>query len=185
VERVGIKWGKVDMKNRKVLLAGTMILVGPASAYAGLWGVDWSPDRVGSLILVLIVIVVGIAIQKMNKNKKEMLKEMAEEEANHKTLPMLICCPICNKEISRAATACPSCGHPINPQSMKTSQRSWSPGIAALLSFIIPGAGQMYKGHVGTGILWFIFVIGGYFLFIIPGAILHLVCIFNAARGQK
>ena len=117
-----------------------------------------------------------------------MLEEIAEEKTRLKTLPilpMLICCPICNKEISRAATACPSCGHPINPQAIETSQRSWNPGIAAVLSLFIPGAGQIYKGHVGAGILWLVLVVGGYFLFIIPGVILHLVCIFNAARDQK
>jgi hypothetical protein len=55
-----------------------------------------------------------------------------------------------------------------------------SNGTAAVLSLFIPGAGQMYKGKVGTGILWLVFTILGYFLFIIPGLFLHFVCIFDA-----
>ena len=62
--------------------------------------------------------------------------------------------------------------------------RKWSPGIAALLSFIIPGAGQMYKGNVGSGLVWFVFVLLGYVLFIIPGLFLHVICIFAAASGD-
>ncbi|MFD2034633.1 hypothetical protein ACFSKL_07535 [Belliella marina] len=63
-------------------------------------------------------------------------------------------------------------------------ERKWSPGIAALLSFIIPGAGQMYKGDIGTGIVWFFFVVLGYFFLIVPGIVLHLICIVTAASGD-
>ncbi len=42
----------------------------------------------------------------------------------------------------------------------------------------------MYKGKIGEGIAWLIFVVIGYLLMIIPGLILHLVCIFNAAKGN-
>ncbi|WP_416445727.1 hypothetical protein ACH3O9_07155 [Leeuwenhoekiella sp. A16] len=62
--------------------------------------------------------------------------------------------------------------------------RKWNPGDAALLSFFIPGVGQMYKGDVGTGIAWLIFTYLGYFLLIIPGLILHLICIITAATGD-
>jgi len=175
------------MNMKKVILAVAIILVGMASAHADFLGLDWNPMPVaGTLLLVLIAF--GFLIQKWNKNRKKMLEEIAEEKTRLKTLPilpMLICCPICNKEISRAATACPSCGHPINPQAIETSQRSWNPGVAAVLSLVIPGAGQMYKDHIGAGILWFIFIVGGYSLFIIPGLVLHLLCIFNAAHGRK
>jgi TM2 domain-containing membrane protein YozV len=60
----------------------------------------------------------------------------------------------------------------------------WSPGVAALLSLIIPGAGQMYKGQVGKGLVWLLFVVLGYFVFIVPGLILHLICILGAAQGD-
>ena len=60
----------------------------------------------------------------------------------------------------------------------------WSPGVAALLSFLLPGAGQMYKGQVFNGIAWFLFVLVGYCCFVLPGLILHLCCIGGAAAGD-
>jgi TM2 domain-containing membrane protein YozV len=61
---------------------------------------------------------------------------------------------------------------------------AWRPGVAALLSFLIPGAGQIYKGQIAQGIAWFVFVVVGYALFILPGLVLHLVCIVAAGSGQ-
>jgi len=61
---------------------------------------------------------------------------------------------------------------------------AWRPGVAALLSFLIPGAGQIYRGETAKGIAWFVFVVVGYFLFILPGLVLHLVCIVAAGSGQ-
>lgn len=60
----------------------------------------------------------------------------------------------------------------------------WNPGVAGLLSFILPGAGQIYKGNVGAGILWFFLVAVGYGMLILPGLILHVVCIYTAASGN-
>jgi TM2 domain-containing membrane protein YozV len=62
--------------------------------------------------------------------------------------------------------------------------RYWDPGIAAVLSLVIPGAGQIYKGNILAGILWLPFVVGGYFLFLMPGFILHILCIFFAWLGN-
>tara|TARA_R110002072_G_scaffold75624_5_gene177880 strand:- start:3574 stop:3918 length:345 start_codon:yes stop_codon:yes gene_type:complete len=103
-------------------------------------------------------------------------------------------CPYCAEEINLEAIKCKHCGELLNDEfralrsksQMQQVQRirRWSPGVAALLSFLIPGAGQMYKGDVGTGIVWFIFTILGYFLFIAPGVILHFICIITAANGD-
>jgi TM2 domain-containing membrane protein YozV len=62
--------------------------------------------------------------------------------------------------------------------------RKWSPGIAALLSFLIPGAGQLYKGHVIRGLIWFVITGIGYFLLFVPGLILHTICIISASMGD-
>ena len=62
--------------------------------------------------------------------------------------------------------------------------KQWNPGTAAVLSLIIPGAGQIYKGSIGTGILWLICVPLGYFMVIAPGIILHLICIYKAYSGN-
>jgi TM2 domain-containing membrane protein YozV len=64
------------------------------------------------------------------------------------------------------------------------AQRVWSPGAAIVLSFFIPGLGQMYRGRIGRGILWFTGVVIGYFLFVIPGIIAHLICLVDAYRGD-
>jgi len=103
-------------------------------------------------------------------------------------------CAFCAEEIHIEAIKYKHCGEILDTEirSLRAKEqaipvqrmRRWSPGVAALLSFIIPGAGQMYKGVVGEGILWFIFTIIGYILFIIPGLILHLICILTAVNGD-
>ena len=59
-----------------------------------------------------------------------------------------------------------------------------SNGVAAVLSLFIPGAGQMYKGSVGVGILWLICTVIGYLMMIVAGLILHLICICHAASME-
>jgi len=63
-------------------------------------------------------------------------------------------------------------------------QRQWSPGVAALLSLIIPGAGQIYKEQIGRGLLFLAFVVIGYVAFVVPGLIIHILVIIDAARGN-
>lgn len=56
-------------------------------------------------------------------------------------------------------------------------------GVAAVLSLIVPGAGQLYAGHPLSAVLWFVVVSVGYLLLIIPGVILHAFCIAQAASA--
>ena len=65
-----------------------------------------------------------------------------------------------------------------------TQRAAWSPGVAAVLSLVIPGAGQMYKGRVGLGLGWLCLVAVGYVLFIFPGVCLHIYCIYDAGTGK-
>jgi TM2 domain-containing membrane protein YozV len=60
----------------------------------------------------------------------------------------------------------------------------WSPGLAAVLSFFVPGLGQLYKGQILNGIVWFFFVLLGYAALVLPGLLLHLFCIIGAASGN-
>jgi TM2 domain-containing membrane protein YozV len=60
----------------------------------------------------------------------------------------------------------------------------WSPGLAAVLSFFVPGLGQLYKGQILNGIVWFFMVGLGYMALILPGLLLHLFCIIGAASGN-
>lgn len=64
-------------------------------------------------------------------------------------------------------------------------QRYWNKGIAALLSFLIPGAGQLYKGQVLNGLVWFLLTVVGYFFLIIPGLIIHVCSIVGATMGDE
>jgi TM2 domain-containing membrane protein YozV len=124
--------------------------------------------------------------------------------------PMNIYCPNCENECSVAARACPKCGHPLvapplsprieppvarpSPQPppqivyaespAPASHRKWSPGIAAVLSFFIPGLGQLYKGQPINGLFWFGCVVVGYVFFLVPGMALHLCCVLGSLTGD-
>ncbi len=80
-------------------------------------------------------------------------------------------------------------------------QRFWSPGAALVLSFFIPGLGQMYRGKIGWGIVWLLLVP---FLWLVAFAvaqssdgsgsaklvfaalplIFHLLCLVDAYSGD-
>lgn len=60
----------------------------------------------------------------------------------------------------------------------------WSPGLAAVLSFFVPGLGQLYKGKILNGIVWFFFVCMGYLALFLPGLVLHFFCVLGALSGN-
>ncbi len=65
-------------------------------------------------------------------------------------------CPKCGKEVTEEMNVCPYCGNPLKvmptqrevPVSRVTVGTKNS-GLAAVLSLIIPGLGQMYAGQIG------------------------------------
>ena len=57
--------------------------------------------------------------------------------------------------------------------------------LAGILSFLIPGVGQIYAGKTWRGIFWFIAVAIGYCLFVIPGIVLWIVSIWDAVNVVK
>ncbi len=103
-------------------------------------------------------------------------------------------CPFCAEEIVAEAVKCKHCSEFLDPalrQQASVQQRArhrptpkWSPGIAAVLSLVIPGAGQLYKGQVGNGLVWLVAVTLGYLFFIVPGLVLHICCIVGATSGD-
>ncbi len=99
-------------------------------------------------------------------------------------------CPFCSEEIKDSASKCKHCGEILDPKLIKTQKedvqmiKTWNPLLAGILSFLFPGLGQLYKGQVASWILWFIFIIIGYFLFFIPWLILHLICIITAITNN-
>ncbi len=54
--------------------------------------------------------------------------------------------------------------------------------LAAILNVFFPGVGQMIQERIGTGIAFFFGTILGYMLFILPGVILHIYSIIDAAN---
>lgn len=81
-------------------------------------------------------------------------------------------CINCGEEIDARAEICPKCGVRVapppsavqQPQPVITERKN--EGIAAVLSFIFTGLGQIYNGQIGKGIM-----------FIIAGAICVLLMI--------
>ena len=57
--------------------------------------------------------------------------------------------------------------------------------LAGILSFLVPGLGQVYVGKVSRGIIWFAVVVIGYFCLIIPGIILWIASICDAVEQAK
>jgi TM2 domain-containing membrane protein YozV len=53
-----------------------------------------------------------------------------------------------------------------------------------VLSLVIPGAGQMYKGKLGLGFAFLVGTIMGYMLLLVPGLIVHVFAIVNAYSGS-
>lgn len=119
----------------------------------------------------------------------------------------LMYCRECGKQVSSEAPACPHCGVPqpvyraapqsgfpqplqqqypaeLQPQPvyMVHPAPRHDPTVAALLSFFMPGVGQMYKGEVGVGIAFLIGTVIGYLSCVIPGLVLHIFSIINAAK---
>lgn len=62
-------------------------------------------------------------------------------------------CANCGAEITKEATTCPECGVLQQDKTLKGNEIK-NPGIAAILSFLIAGAGQIYNGQVGKGIFF-------------------------------
>ena len=57
--------------------------------------------------------------------------------------------------------------------------------IAAVLSAIVPGAGQLYAGRAFSAVAWFALVTIGYLLLIVPGILLHILCVASAAGAAR
>lgn len=90
-------------------------------------------------------------------------------------------CPYCGESVHADAVKCKYC-HEYFDEALRRArtEKPWNPGIAALLSFFIPGAGQIYKGDIARGIVILIVTIIGYMIFVVPGIAIHIWAVYTA-----
>ena len=70
-------------------------------------------------------------------------------------------------------------------RSIQNDRSAPIPGVAAVLSVVIPGLGQVYCGRLLAGGLWFLATAAGYSLVLLPGFLIHGLCIWSAYRSAK
>lgn len=104
-------------------------------------------------------------------------------------------CRECGSTISEKAEICPECGVRQKPPGggANTGFDDKQPGIAAVASLVIPGAGQIYLGELNRGILFIVatavagilsmFLIG--IPFLIGIWIYAIYDAYNLAQGQE
>jgi len=63
--------------------------------------------------------------------------------------------------------------------------RAPHPGLAAVLSFFIPGLGQLYGGRLLAATVWFLATGFAYWAILVPGFLLHAICIWSAYSGAR
>ena len=60
-----------------------------------------------------------------------------------------------------------------------------SPGVAAVLSVLIPGLGQVYVGRLGAGAAWFLATGFCYWAILLPGFLVHALCVWSAYESAR
>lgn len=86
-------------------------------------------------------------------------------------------CPFCAETILLAAVKCKHCGEFVDG---RAPDNSLSNGLAAVLSFVVPGLGQIYKGELLQGFLILLFLGGGYWMVGILAAPFHILAVVHA-----
>jgi TM2 domain-containing membrane protein YozV len=94
-------------------------------------------------------------------------------------------CQNCGEKINEKAEICVKCGVRV-----KEIIKKKDPILAAILSFLIIGAGQIYNGETSKGILLMLSAIISWFLmFVIIGFIIYPVlliyAIYDAYKGAE
>ena len=57
--------------------------------------------------------------------------------------------------------------------------------MAGLCAFLFPGLGHLVLGKPGQALLWFVIIILGYVCLVVPGLVLHIISIVDAAREER
>ncbi|MDB4950798.1 MAG: hypothetical protein JWM27_3447 [Gemmatimonadetes bacterium] len=94
---------------------------------------------------------------------------------------------------------CEACQRRVTaPKAYRFERRSTSPlprrwrvkrkflhTTAALMSLVVPGAGQVYKGRPIAGAIWFVAIVGSYLWVGPPAALLHIICVITAGSAAR
>lgn len=64
-------------------------------------------------------------------------------------------------------------------------RRAPSPGVSAVLSVVVPGLGQLYSGRLLASALWFLGTAAAYSAVLLPGFLVHAVCVWSAYESAK
>lgn len=64
-------------------------------------------------------------------------------------------------------------------------RRGPHPGIAAVLSVLIPGLGHLYSGRLAAGAVWFLAAAFGYWAILVPGFLIHALSVWFAYQAAK
>jgi TM2 domain-containing membrane protein YozV len=70
-------------------------------------------------------------------------------------------------------------------EDLALTRRAPHPGIAAVLSVLLPGLGQVYTGRLIAGGLWFLGTALAYHAVLLPGFLVHALCIWSAFAGAR
>jgi hypothetical protein len=60
-----------------------------------------------------------------------------------------------------------------------------SPGIAAVLSVLLPGLGHVYSGRLLGGLVWFLAAGFGYWAVLVPGFLIHALSVWFAYQTAR
>jgi TM2 domain-containing membrane protein YozV len=98
--------------------------------------------------------------------------------------PQMKTCQFCRSNIPAAASKCSHCQEWVAGTKNSKKYVQFNPGVAAALSLVMPGLGQIYKTQLVSGFIWMFLVVIGYVSFIIPGLFLHLICVADAGSSK-
>lgn len=68
---------------------------------------------------------------------------------------------------------------------IRSLERIPSPGLAAVLSALVPGLGHVYSGRLGAGLIWFLAAGFGYWAILVPGFLIHVASVYFAYQAAK
>ncbi len=75
--------------------------------------------------------------------------------------------------------------HDWDERDLPVRRTAPSPGLAAVFSVVLPGLGQVYAGELLPGLLWFGAVSFSYWVILVPGFLVHGLCIWSAYRAAR